>query len=89
MLNLKNISEVNGLRVYTIDGEFFGEIEDAIVSTNKVVGWRVRTTNSNSLLKKSLPSAKGVQIPHQLVRAIGQIMIIENATANITDTTTE
>ncbi len=89
MLNLKNISDVSGLRVYTIDGEFFGEIEDAIVSTNKVVGWRVKTTHNSSLLKKSLPSAKGVQIPHQLVRAIGQIMIIENATANLPDTMSE
>ena len=83
MLNLKNITEVSGLKVYTIDGEFFGEIEDAIVSGNKVLGWRVRTTHDQSLLKKSLPSAKGVQIPHQLVRAIGGIMIIENATANL------
>ena len=82
MLNLKNITEISGLKVYTIDGEFFGEIEDAIISGNKVLGWRVKTTHEKSLLRKSLPSAKGVQIPHQLVRAIGGIMIIENATAN-------
>ncbi len=85
MLNMKNISEVSGVSVYTIDGQYFGEVEDAILSQNKISGWRIRTTNQKSLLRKSLPSAKGVQVPHQLVRAIGEIMIIENANMNYSD----
>ena len=82
---MKNISEVSGVSVYTIDGQYFGEVEDAILSQNKISGWRIRTTNQKSLLRKSLPSAKGVQVPHQLVRAIGEIMIIENANMNYSD----
>lgn len=87
MLQVKNISEVDGLKVYTIDGEFFGAIEDAIVLGNKIVAWRVKTTSDSSLIKKSLPSAKGVQIPHQLVRAVGQIMIVENASTHYSEAT--
>lgn len=75
MLKLKKISDVYEMKVFTDTGEFFGEVEESILSSNKVFGWRVRATKTSSL-SKVLGGAKGVIVPHQLVKAIGDIMII-------------
>ena len=80
MLQMKNVSEVENLRVYTDSGELFGEIEEAIVKKNRVDAWRVKATKG-SFLSKTMPGAKGVQIPHQLVKSIGSIMIVARAAA--------
>lgn len=78
MLKMKRISEVYDMRVFTDGGDYFGDIEEAILTQNKVFGWRVRATK-NSFLNKILGSAKGVIVPHQLVKAIGDIMIISKS----------
>ena len=66
------------MKVFTDAGDYFGDVEEAILTTNKVFGWRVKATK-NSFLNKVLGSAKGVVVPHQLVKAIGDIMIISKS----------
>ena len=66
------------MRVFTDSGDYFGDIEEAILTQTKVFGWRVRSTK-NSFLNKVLGSAKGVIVPHQLVKSVGDIMIISKA----------
>ena len=78
MLKMKKISETYDMKVFTDNGEYFGDVEESILATNKVSGWRVRATK-NSFLNKVLGSAKGVIVPHQLVKSIGDIMIISKA----------
>lgn len=80
MLKMKKISETSGIKVYTDDGLYFGDVEDAIVAKNKVESWKVRATRE-SFLSKALAGAKGVIIPHQLVKAIGDVMIVSRAAA--------
>ena len=63
------------MKVFTDTGDYFGDIEEAILTHTKVFGWRVRSTK-NSFLNKVLGSAKGVIVPHQLVKSTGDIMII-------------
>ncbi len=75
MLKMKKISETYDMRVFTDNGEYFGDVEESILTQNKVFGWRVRATK-NSFLNKVLGSAKGVIVPHQLVKSIGDILII-------------
>lgn len=75
---MKKISETFEMRVFTDTGEYFGDVEEAILTQNKVFGWRVRATR-NSFLNKVLGSAKGVIVPHQLVKSIGDIMIINKS----------
>ena len=58
MLKLKKISECYDQKVFTDSGEYFGDVEEAILTQTKVFGWRVRSTK-NSLLSKYLGSAKG------------------------------
>lgn len=79
MLRMKRITETYDLKVFTDQGDYFGDVEECIISGNKVFGWRVKSTK-NSYLDKVLGSAKGVIVPHQLVKAAGDIMII-NKTA--------
>ncbi|MEA2037697.1 MAG: PRC-barrel domain-containing protein [Nanoarchaeota archaeon] len=78
MLKMKRISETYDMKVFTDTGDYFGDVEESILATNKVFGWRVRSTK-NSFLNKVLGSVKGVIVPHQLVKSIGDIMIISKA----------
>ena len=78
MLKTKKISEIYEMKVYTDDGSYFGDIEESIVTANRVFGWRIKATKT-SYLTKVLGGAKGVIVPHQLVKAIGDIMVISKA----------
>ncbi len=78
MLKMKRLSETYDLRVFTETGDYFGNVEESILTKNKVFGWRIRAIK-NSVLARVLGSAKGVIVPHQLVKSIGDIMIINKA----------
>ena len=79
MLKMKQVTNMYGKNVYTEDGEYFGEVDELVIDKNKISGWKVRATRG-SLLSRSLGGAKGVLIPHQLVRAVGDIVIIARST---------
>lgn len=78
MLKMKRLTETYDMKVFTDEGEYFGDVDEAIVTQNKVYGWRVRSTK-NSFLNRVLGSAKGVIVPHQLVTSIGDIIIISKS----------
>jgi len=70
---IKKISEVIGSKVYTDSGNYFGEIEEANLLDNKIDGWRIKVGGSIISL---IGGARGVIIPHQFVKAISDIFII-------------
>jgi len=72
-MRVKKISDVVGLKVYTDSGEFFGEVEEANLLDNKIDGWRIRVGGSIAGL---IGGARGVIIPHQFVKAIGDVFVI-------------
>ncbi|MEK6859703.1 MAG: PRC-barrel domain-containing protein [Nanoarchaeota archaeon] len=76
MLRVKKITNVIGKRVYTDTGDFFGEIEECNLVENKVESWRIRIAGS---MGNFLGGARGVIIPHQFVRAVGDVVIITKA----------
>jgi len=78
MLKMKKITESYDMRVFTDTGEYFGDVEEALLSATRIAGWRVRSTKG-SFLSKVLGSAKGVIVPHKLVKYMGDIMIISKA----------
>ncbi|MCD4666425.1 photosystem reaction center subunit H [archaeon] len=78
MLKTKKISETFDAKVFTDDGLYFGDIEESIISANRIFGWRIKSTKA-SYLNKVLGGAKGVIVPHQLVKSIGDIVIISKA----------
>ncbi|MBW3000148.1 photosystem reaction center subunit H [Candidatus Woesearchaeota archaeon] len=78
MLKMRKISDTYEMKVFTDSGDYFGDVEESILTKTKVFGWRVKASK-NSYLAKVLGSAKGVIVPHQLVKSIGDIMIISKA----------
>ena len=78
MLKMKKVSETYDLKVFTDTGDYFGDVEDSIINSNKVSGWKIKATK-NSFLSRVLGSAKGVIVPHQLVKAVGDILIISKS----------
>ena len=75
MLRMKKLTETYEMKVFTEEGDYFGDVEEVQLSQTKIQGWRVRASK-NSFLNKVLGTAKGVIVPHQLVKAIGDIMVI-------------
>ncbi|MAG10761.1 hypothetical protein CMI44_00410 [Candidatus Pacearchaeota archaeon] len=75
-MRIKKITGVIGSKVYTDSGDFFGEIEEANLAENKIDGWRIKVGGSIISL---IGGAKGVIIPHQFVRAISDIFIINKS----------
>jgi len=78
MLKMKRLTECYDMKVFTDSGDYFGDIEESMLTQTKVHGWRIKATK-NSFLTRVLGSAKGVVVPHQLVKAVGDIMIISRA----------
>ena len=76
MLKIKKLSEVIGKKVYTDVGDFFGEIEEVNLVDNKIDGWRIKVGGS---LGSLLGGARGVIIPHQYVKAIGDVFLINKS----------
>jgi len=76
MLRIKKISEVLGKHVYTSEGDYFGQIEEVNLVDNKIDGWKIRLSSG---IISSIGGARGVIIPHQFVKAIGDIFIITKA----------
>ena len=76
-MRIKKITEVVGTKVYTDSGDFFGEVEEVNLFENKIDGWRIKVSGSVVSL---IGGARGVIIPHQFVKAISDIFII-NKTA--------
>ena len=84
-MRIRKVSEILGLKVHTDGGDFFGEVEEANLAENKIDGWRIKIGGS---LISMLNGAKGVIIPHQFVKAISDIVII-NKSALPTDSAIE
>jgi len=68
------VSQAYDKQVYTEDGIYLGKVEEALIQDNsRIYGWQVRLENPK--IKEAL-RGKGIIVPHTLVRAIGDIMII-------------
>ena len=70
------ISEALKRRVYTDAGEYFGDIEEANIDENRIAGWKIKVAGN---ISGALGGAKGVIIPHNFVKAVGDIVIINKA----------
>ncbi|MFA5020280.1 MAG: hypothetical protein WC533_04230 [Candidatus Pacearchaeota archaeon] len=73
MLKIKKISETVGKKVYTDEGNFFGEIEEANLVNNKVDSWRIRLSSG---IANTFSGARGVIIPHNYVKSVGDVFVV-------------
>jgi len=75
MLRIKRMSDVVGRRVYADSGDLFGVIEEVNLVDNKIDGWRIVVARDSGMLQ-ILGGARGIIVPHQFIKAIGDIIII-------------
>ncbi|MEM5812622.1 MAG: PRC-barrel domain-containing protein, partial [Candidatus Aenigmatarchaeota archaeon] len=75
MLKIKRLSEVVGKRVYTDLGDFFGVVEEVNIVDNKIDGWRI-VVSRDSGMYELLGGARGIIVPHQFIKSIGDIILI-------------
>lgn len=75
MLKIKKLSEVIGKRVYTDSGDLFGMVEEINITENKIDGWRIVVSRESGMIDV-LGGARGIIVPHQFIRAIGDIILI-------------
>ena len=75
MLRIKRMSEVVGRRVYTDSGDLFGMVEEVNLVDNKVDGWRIVVARESGMIQ-ILGGARGIIVPHQFIKAIGDVIII-------------
>lgn len=75
-MRIKKVTEVIGVKVYTDSGDYFGEVEEANLSENKIDGWRIKVSGGVVSL---IGGARGVIIPHQFVKAVSDIVIINKS----------
>lgn len=75
VLRILRISEVLGMRIYTDAGDYIGIIEEANLLDNKVDSWKVKIARDSSIAAL-LSGARGLIIPHQYVKALGEVVII-------------
>ena len=83
MLRIKKISAMLGKIVFTDIGDLFGDIEEAILAENKIDSWRIRVSRE---MARNLSGAKGVIVPHQFVKAIGDVFVVNAASLPISST---
>ncbi len=75
MLKIKRMSDAIGRRVYTDSGDLFGVVEETNLIDNKIDGWRIVVSRESGMIEV-LGGARGIIVPHQFIKAIGDIIII-------------
>ena len=78
MLRIKKMSEILGKRVFTDSGDLFGMIEEVNLVDNKIDGGRIVVARESGMIQV-LGGARGIIVPHQFIKAIGDIMIINKS----------
>ena len=69
------MSEVVGRKVYADSGDLFGIVEEVNLVDNKIDGWRIVVSRESGMIEV-LGGARGIIVPHQFIKAIGDVIII-------------
>ena len=83
-MRVRKLRGMIGAKVFTASGDYFGEIEEVNLLGNKVDGWRIKVARDSSLVG-FLGGAKGLIIPHQFVRAMGDVVLVSKSAVPIKD----
>jgi len=75
VLKILRISDVIGMKIFTDSGDYVGLIEEANITGNKIDSWRIRI-GRDSNVSSLLSGARGLIIPHQYIKAIGEVILI-------------
>lgn len=84
-IKLRKISETYKAKIYTEDGYFLGEVEDAIIIGNKIDEWKIKVYNQEFRSR----GINGLFIKHILIKAMGQIWLVSKAVYSVINKTPE
>jgi len=78
-VNVKKLSEMFSKDVFTDKGKYCGQVKNVKIDLNKFrMGSIVLKAKKGSYLTRILGGKKGVVIPYQFIKAIGDIVIIKH-----------
>ena len=77
-MKIKKLSEVIGKKVFTYSGDLFGLVEEVNLADNKIDGWRI-VVSRDSGMNYVLGGARGVIVPQQFLKAIGDVIVISKS----------
>jgi len=83
-MRIRRLKGMIGAKVFTDGGDYFGEIEEVNLLGNRVDGWKIKVARDSSLVG-FLGGAKGLIIPHQFVRAMGDVVLVSKSAVPIKD----
>ena len=86
MLRIRKVSEVIGKNVFTSEGDLFGQVEEVNLVDNKIDGWKIRIGGG---FMNMFGGARGVIVPHQFVKAIGDVIIVNKSSLPVTEEVSE
>ena len=84
MLRIKRLTEVVGRKVYTDSGDLFGYVEEVNLVDNKIDGWRLAVLRESGM-GAMLGGARGIIVPQQFIKAIGDIILINKNAVPVKD----
>lgn len=67
-----------GMKIYTDAGDYIGTVEEANLLNNKVDSWKIKIARDSSIVSL-LSGARGLIIPHQFIKAFGEVVIISRS----------
>ena len=75
----QEITTLVGREVYSNNGVFVGEVEDVRLDLDQelVTGLALAELN-DELFREQIPTGKGVMIPYRWVRAVGDVILIND-----------
>ena len=75
----QEITSLVGREVYSNNGVFIGEVEDLRmdIESNAVTGLALHRLNDD-LFKEYVGDARGVMVPYRWVRAVGDVVLVND-----------
>jgi sporulation protein YlmC with PRC-barrel domain len=74
--------------VFTDNGDLFGIVEEFNLVDNKIDGWRIVVSRASGM-NSMLGGARGIIVPHQFVKAIGDVVVISKGAVPVKEESDE
>lgn len=82
----QEITTLVGREVYSSNGVFVGEVDDLQLNLNEQVVTGLALTQVNSeLFAEAAASARGVIVPYRWVRAVGDVVLVNEVVERMAD----
>lgn len=85
----QEITTLVGREVYSNNGVFVGEVEDIQLNLDEETVTALALTDTNPDLFENISGARGVLVPYRWVRAVGDVILINDIVERLGETEPE